>query len=105
MPEQKMHRLLNEQSLLCSQLRLLHPPVTTDPSSGGPAVRSVSTQCSLPPVPVAPPPGDPRASADLPPSPEGPGMDNPVMDSPTLGCSTTKPDKMDFVGFLQRVRC
>ena len=57
---------------------------------GATPVRSVSTQCSLPPASQqqgGPPPGT-----------------EPGLDSPTLGCTTAKPDKLDFVGFLQRVR-
>ena len=93
-----MQRLLSEQSLLCSQLRLLHPPGATLHVGGATLhvggatpVRSVSTQCSLLPAPQQQ--GGP---------PLGPGVL--AFDSPTLGCTTTKPDKLDFVGFLQRVR-
>ena len=87
-----MQRLLNEQTLLCSQLRLLPPPGITLPVGGATTpVRSVSTQCSLSPAPKQQ--GNPL------PSPGGPALD-----SPMLVCTTTKPDKLDFVGFLQRVR-
>lgn len=101
----KMHRLLNEQSLLCSQLRLLPPPVMATPVLEiAPPTRSISTQCRLRPFPMAQLHSDLHASTEalepeLPPSPECLATD-----SPTLGCSATKPDKMDFVGFLQRLK-
>ncbi|CAL8400566.1 unnamed protein product [Gadus morhua 'NCC'] len=90
--QMKMQRLLNEQTLLCSQLRLLPPPGITLPVGGATTpVRSVSTQCSLSPAPKQQ--GNPL------PSPGGPALDSPMLD-----CTTTKPDKLDFVGFLQRLK-
>lgn len=100
----KMHRLLNEQSLLCSQLRLLPPHVATPPAESATATRCVSTQCSLLPFSVAQPHGDLSASTDALEAESPPTPECLATDSPTLGCSTTKPDKLDFVGFLQRLK-
>ncbi|CAL8238138.1 unnamed protein product [Merluccius merluccius] len=96
----KMHRLLTEQSLLCSHLRLLPPPVAISPAESATPTQSISTQCSLPTFSVVQPHTSTDASeVELPPLPECLAID-----SPMLGSSATKPDKLDFVGFLQRVR-
>ncbi|XP_054863298.1 uncharacterized protein itprid1 [Amphiprion ocellaris] len=98
----KMHRLLDEQSLLCSQLRVFLPGRV--PSSFSPVPnRTVATQCCLPPwLPMQ----RSHASAwtarnmdfttQLP-----PGSEN-ICEG--QGGSPTKADKINIVGFLQRVR-
>lgn len=95
--DQKMHRLLDEQSLLCSQLRLLPP----EASSRGPAPsRTVATQCCLLPW---------YLSADLQSGPLPFNLDSstqslPGSESEGLSRSPSKADKLDIVSFLQRVR-
>ncbi|KAJ3611464.1 hypothetical protein NHX12_021479, partial [Muraenolepis orangiensis] len=81
----KMHTLLNEQSLLCSQLKLLPPHEATPPAVSQLRADLCASRDAL--------------EAESPPSPE-----SLATDSPTLGCSTTKPDKLDFIGFLQRLK-
>ncbi|KAA8579300.1 hypothetical protein FQN60_007090 [Etheostoma spectabile] len=101
----KMHRLLDEQSLLCSQLKVLQPE--TAPTSSGPAPhRTVATQCCLLP---GVPPGDVQSghvsawstwNADsLRQTPPGSKC---ICEG--LGCSPTKADKLDMMGFLQRLK-
>ncbi|XP_056155905.1 uncharacterized protein itprid1 [Lampris incognitus] len=86
----KIHRLLDEQSLLRSQLRLL--PSKADPSSHHiSSTKSVATQCCLLPwLPLSEPTRSPL-----------PGSEGGCQ---RLSSSPTKSDKTDFMGFLQRVR-
>ncbi|XP_029935734.1 mucin-12 [Myripristis murdjan] len=100
----KMHRLLDEQSLLCSQLRLCPPGAT--PVSSGPAHRTVATQCCLLPwLPLTDMPSGYLPSSgtwDLESSRHSLSGSEGVCEG--LGCSPTKTDKLDFVGFLQRLK-
>ncbi|XP_072306550.1 uncharacterized protein itprid1 [Eucyclogobius newberryi] len=94
-----MLRLLDEQSLLCSQLRLFspgpHSPLSgaLSPQSGPVPRRTVATQCSLPKKP--PYTGPSKA-------PGGPQL-QPAPPHPALGCAPAKTDKLHLVGFLHRV--
>ncbi|XP_071755499.2 uncharacterized protein itprid1 [Centroberyx gerrardi] len=98
----KMHRLLDEQSLLCSQLRLLPPGATPTSSTS----RTVATQCCLLPwLPLGDVPSDrlpSRGTWDLESSRHSLPGSEAVCEG--LGCSPTKADKLDFVGFLQRLK-
>ncbi|XP_074549764.1 uncharacterized protein itprid1 [Halichoeres trimaculatus] len=93
----KMHRLLDEQSFLCTQLRVSLPgKVQTSlcPTSN----RTVATQCSL--LPWMQSDQVPYWTVDsLRQSP--PGSDS-ITEG--LGCSHTKADKVDFLSFLQRLK-
>ncbi|XP_050922597.1 uncharacterized protein itprid1 isoform X6 [Lates calcarifer] len=101
----KMHRLLDEQSLLCSQLRVFLPGAVPTSSSPTPN-RTVATQCCLLPW---------SAPADM----QGDHVSSWSawnVDSPNqsphgsesicqgLGCSPTKADKLDIVGLLQKLK-
>ncbi|XP_029005258.1 uncharacterized protein itprid1 isoform X2 [Betta splendens] len=96
-----MHRLLDEQSLLCSQLQVFLPRASNPTSN-----RTVATQCSLMPwFAAGHMHGDHVSSWSawkedstrvIP-----PGLEN-ICEG--LGSSPTKADKMDIVGFLQRLR-
>lgn len=93
----KMQRLLDEQSLLCSQLRL-HPHNASSPSPA--PSRTVATQCCLLPW---------LSSSDMQNGPLPFNMDSsrhtlPESESEGLGCSPTKVDKLDVVDFLQRLK-
>ncbi|XP_078018988.1 uncharacterized protein itprid1 isoform X2 [Epinephelus lanceolatus] len=97
----KMHRLLDEQSLLCSQLRIFLP------ASSSPAPnRTVATQCCL--LPWIPPADQQSGQVS---SWSTWNVDS-LRQSPPgskctcegLGCSPTKADKLDMMSFLQRVR-
>lgn len=95
-----MHRLLDEQSLLCSQLRVFLPGMTPAPN------RTVATQCCL--LPWIPPADMQSGHVS---SWSTWNVDSPRQSPPGsesicegLGCSPTKADKLDIVGFLQRVR-
>lgn len=80
--DQKMHRLLDEQSLLCSQLSVLPgagPPSSSPPPPG----RTVATQCCMR---LGTPPA---AEETLRQSPPG---------------SKCLCEGLDMMGFLQRVR-
>uniref|UniRef100_UPI0037E6F927 protein ITPRID1 n=1 Tax=Semicossyphus pulcher TaxID=241346 RepID=UPI0037E6F927 len=101
----KMHRLLDEQSLLCTQLRVPLPgkvPTSLCPVPN----RTVSTQCSLlhrmPSVDVQ---GDHVSSWNTwnenSPRQSPPGSDS-ICEG--LNCSSTKVDKVDIVSFLQRLK-
>lgn len=106
-----MHRLLDEQSLLCSQLKVFLPGTVPTPSSKPMPNRTVATQCSLLPLLTA---ADIQSShiSDW----KGwktlkPGLDSNRQSLPGSesicdgqGSSPTKADKLDIVGFLQRVR-
>ncbi|KAM9337585.1 uncharacterized protein itprid1, partial [Symphorus nematophorus] len=96
----KMHRLLDEQSLLCSQLRVFLPG--SSPASN----RTVATQCCL--QPWIPPAGVPSSHVS---SWSTWNVDSPRQSPPGsesmcegLGCAPTKADKLDIVGFLQRLK-
>ncbi|XP_059183392.1 uncharacterized protein LOC131962408 [Centropristis striata] len=103
----KMHRLLDEQSTLCSQLRVFLPGATGTSSNQAPS-RTVAVQCCL--LPWSPP-------ADGPSAPSAPVSSwstwNPdsLREAPPgsecicegLDCSPSKADKLDMMGFLQRV--
>ncbi|CAJ1082455.1 uncharacterized protein itprid1 [Xyrichtys novacula] len=89
----KMHRLLDEQSLLCSQLRVSLPGKVS--TSLGPAPnRTVATQCSL--LPWMKSDYVSHWSADSP-RQSPPGSDS-ISEGPT------KADKVDLVSFLQRLK-
>ncbi|KAF3703431.1 Coiled-coil domain-containing protein 129 [Channa argus] len=97
----KMHRLLDEQSLLCSQLRVFLPGASSPTTN-----RTVATQCSLrsPFAPVGARSdgisswsscnvgSQRKTSNELESICEG------------LGSSSNKADKMDIVGFLQKLK-
>ncbi|KAI3355024.1 hypothetical protein L3Q82_017848, partial [Scortum barcoo] len=96
----KMHRLLDEQALLCSQLRVFLPGVSPAPN------RTVATQCCL--LPWIPPVD---RQSGLVSSWSTWNVDSPRHSPPGsesicegLGCSPTKTDRLDIVGFIQRVR-
>ncbi|XP_034718650.1 uncharacterized protein itprid1 [Etheostoma cragini] len=101
----KMHRLLDEQSLLCSQLRVLQPE-TAPTSSGHVPHRTVATQCRLLP---GLPPGDVQCGHV---SACSPWNADSLRQTPPgskcicegLGCSPTKAEKLDMMGFLQRLK-
>lgn len=100
-----MHRLLDEQSLLCSQLRVFLPgtlPTSLSPTHN----RTVATQCCL--LPWIPPAEMQSGHIS---SWSTWNVDSPRQSPPGsesicegLGCSPTQPGKLDIVGFLQRVR-
>ncbi|KAK9528055.1 hypothetical protein VZT92_014555 [Zoarces viviparus] len=100
----KMHRLLDEQSLLCSQLKFfLHG---SGPTSSSPAPnRTVATQCCL--LPWINPAKEQRGPAfswstwnvDSLSQPAGSKC---ICEGP--GCSPTKAEKLDMIGFLQRLK-
>lgn len=79
-----MHRLLDEQSLLCSQLKVSLPGTVSTSSRFSPN-RTEATQCCLLPGLGSSPPGSETMC-------EG------------QGSSPTKADELALVGFLQRVR-
>ncbi|CAI5686177.1 unnamed protein product [Oreochromis niloticus] len=107
----KMHRLLDEQSLLCSQLKVFLPGTVPTSSSNPMPNRTVATQCSLLPLLTA---ADIQSShiSDW----KGwktlkPGLDSNRQSVPGSesicdgqGGSPTKADKLDIVGFLQRLK-
>lgn len=107
----KMHRLLDEQSLLCSQIKVFLPGTVPTPSSKPMPNRTVATQCSLLPLLTA---ADIQSShiSDW----KGwktlkPGLDSNRQSLPGSesicdgqGGSPTKADKLDIVGFLQRLK-
>lgn len=91
-----MHRLLDEQSLLCSQLRVFLPGASSPAPN-----RTVATQCCLTPWMASPHTQGGHVSSWIDSSKKSP----PVLEgiSEGLGTSPTKADRMDIVGFLQRV--
>lgn len=91
----KMHRLLDEQSLLCSQLRLFSPEGLTQPA-GLVSGRTVATQSCLLPWPSE---GDPWDADD----PRQTHLQSASSDQ-AVGCSPAKADKLPIVGFLNRLR-
>ncbi|XP_068565718.1 serine-rich adhesin for platelets [Cebidichthys violaceus] len=101
----KMHRLLDEQSLLCSQLKFFRHG--SGPTSSSPAPnRTVATQCCL--LPWIHPAEEQRGPAfswstwnvdSLSQSPAGSKC---ICEGP--GCSPTKADKLDMMSFLQRLK-
>ncbi|XP_034561790.1 uncharacterized protein itprid1 [Notolabrus celidotus] len=93
----KMHRLLDEQSLLCTQLRVPLPgqmPTSLCPAPN----RTVATQCCLLPWMQ----NDQVSSWNV----DSPRQSPPGSDSISegLGCSPTKADKVDLLSFLQRLK-
>ncbi|XP_071341879.1 uncharacterized protein itprid1 [Trachinotus anak] len=101
----KMDRLLDEQSLLCSQLRVFLPGTVPTSSSPTPN-RTVATQCCLLPW-IAPA----DLQSDHVSSWSTWNVDSPRQSPPGsesickgMGCSPTKADKLDIKGFLQKVR-
>ncbi|XP_051266186.1 serine-rich adhesin for platelets isoform X2 [Dicentrarchus labrax] len=97
----KMHRLLDEQSLLCSQLRVFLPGAA--PTSLSPAPnRTVATQCSLLPWISLTEVQSGHITCNV----DSPRQSPPGSESicEGLGCSPAKADKLDIVGFLQRLK-
>ncbi|XP_076577530.1 uncharacterized protein LOC143314411 [Chaetodon auriga] len=101
-----MHGLLDEQSLLCSQLRVFLPgtlPTSLSPTHD----RTVASQCCLLPWIT---PAEMHLSAHMP-SWSTCNVDSPRQ-SPSgsenicegLGCSPTQTGKLEIVGFLQRLK-
>nr|XP_046148423.1 flocculation protein FLO11 isoform X3 [Oncorhynchus gorbuscha] len=103
----KMHRLLDEQSHLYTQLRLLPLIPTTTSTPGSASSRSMATQCCLLPwlplTDMSRPRPSSQATWDL-------ESRSALPDSSSMGqrlkhgSTGTKPDKLDIVGFIQRVR-
>ncbi|KAM8731659.1 uncharacterized protein AB9X84_025974 [Acanthopagrus schlegelii] len=94
----KMHRLLDEQSLLCSQLRVFLPGMVSEN-------KTVATQCCLVPWTTTADVQNGHASCitwnmdyarQSPPESESTFKD--------ISCSPTKADKLDIVGILQRLK-
>ncbi|XP_030612956.1 uncharacterized protein itprid1 [Archocentrus centrarchus] len=106
----KMHRLLDEQSLLCSQLKVFLPGTVSISSSPIPN-RTVATQCCLLPLLL---PTDIQSShvsdwkswKNLKPGLGSNRQSPPGSESicEGQGSSTTKADKLNIVGFLQRLK-
>ncbi|XP_038578434.1 uncharacterized protein PB18E9.04c isoform X2 [Micropterus salmoides] len=94
----KMHRLLDEQSLLCSQLRVFLPGTSPTPS------RTVATQCCL--LPWSPPADVQHGQASSWSTMNVHSQSQSLLGSESIcegmGCFPTKADKLDIVGFLQR---
>ncbi|XP_041670124.1 uncharacterized protein itprid1 isoform X2 [Cheilinus undulatus] len=98
----KMHRLLDEQSLLCTQLRVSLPGKV--PTSLYPAPnRTVATQCCLNPRMPSADVEDAHVSSWREDSPRQspPGSDH-ICDG--LACSPTKAGTVDLLSFLQRLK-
>ncbi|XP_031652274.1 flocculation protein FLO11 isoform X2 [Oncorhynchus kisutch] len=103
----KMHRLLDEQSHLYTQLRLLPLIPTTTSTPGSASSRSMATQCCLLPwlplTDMSRPRPSSQATWDL-------ESRSTLPDSSSMGQSLkhgstgTKPDKLDIVGFIQRLK-
>ncbi|XP_075938252.1 uncharacterized protein itprid1 isoform X3 [Anarhichas minor] len=101
----KMHRLLDEQSLLCSQLKFfLHG---SGPTSSSPAPnRTVATQCCL--LPWIHPAEEQHGPAfswstwNVDSLSQPPAGSKCICEGP--GCSPTKAEKLDMIGFLQRLK-
>ncbi|XP_029554507.1 uncharacterized protein itprid1 [Salmo trutta] len=100
----KMHRLLDEQSHLYTQLRLI-PTTTSTPGSA--SSRSMATQCCLLPwlplTDMSRPRPSSQATWDLESRsalPDSSSMDQRL----NHGSTGTKPDKLDIVGFIQRLK-
>lgn len=96
----KMHRLLDEQSLLCSQLRVFLPRTVPSSSSSTPK-KSVATQCCL--LPCCPSAN--MHSAQV--SPWSTWKESPagsVSICQGLGGHPTKTDKLDIVGLFHRLK-
>eukprot|EP00063_Salmo_salar_P038043 XP_014012878.1 PREDICTED: coiled-coil domain-containing protein 129-like isoform X2 [Salmo salar] len=101
----KMHRLLDEQSHLYTQLRLL--PLIPKTTPGSASSRSMATQCCLLPwlplTDMSRPHPSPQATWDL-------ESRSALPDSSSMGqrlnhgSTGTKPDKLDIVGFIQRLK-
>ncbi|XP_028289393.1 uncharacterized protein itprid1 isoform X2 [Parambassis ranga] len=99
----KMHRLLDEQSSLCSQLRVFLPGMVPNSLTTVPN-KTVATQCCL--LPWLPPPGVPgdhvatwsTQSMDSTGTPDSGNIYNDQSASPL------KTEKLDVVGFLQRLK-
>ncbi|KAG7216780.1 hypothetical protein INR49_021178 [Caranx melampygus] len=102
----RMDRLLDEQSLLCSQLGVFQPAAAPTSSSSTPN-RTVATQCCLLPC-VAPAPDvhSEHVSSWSTWNTDSARQSPPESESACngLGCSPTKTDKLDIVGFLQKMR-
>ncbi|CDQ70988.1 unnamed protein product [Oncorhynchus mykiss] len=103
----KMHRLLDEQSHLYTQLRLLPLIPTTTSTPGSASSRSMATQCCLLPwlplTDMSRPRPSSQATWDL-------ESRSALPDSSSMGqrlkhgSTGTKPDKLDIVGFIQRLK-
>ncbi|XP_041717837.2 protein ITPRID1 [Coregonus clupeaformis] len=103
----KMHRLLDEQSHLYTQLRLLPLTPTTTSTPGSASSRSMATQCCLLPwlplTDMSRPCPSSQATWELESRPT-------LTDSGSMGqrlkhgSTGTKPDKLDIVGFIQRLK-
>ncbi|XP_067107948.1 uncharacterized protein itprid1 [Osmerus mordax] len=101
----KMNRLLDEQSFLCSQLRLLPPGTTPTPSHT--STRNVATQCCMLPYSPLKDISEPHLQSsgstwDLDSRPPLPVSNS--IDEGLDGSSTSKSDKLDFVGLLQKLK-
>ncbi|XP_046880081.1 uncharacterized protein LOC124470301 isoform X2 [Hypomesus transpacificus] len=101
----KMNRLLDEQSFLCSQLRLLPPAATPTPSHT--STRNVATQCCMLPCSPLTDISEPHlqssgSTRDLDSRPPLPVLNS--TDEGLDGSSTSKSDKLDFVGLLQKLK-
>ncbi|XP_070784680.1 uncharacterized protein itprid1 [Enoplosus armatus] len=101
----KMHRLLDEQSLLCSQLRVFLPGTVPTSLSRAPN-RTVATQCCLlpwiPPAHIQSGQVSSWSKVNVDPARQSPPGSESTCEG--LGCSPTKTDKLDIVGFLQRLK-
>uniref|UniRef100_A0A4W5M0L1 ITPR interacting domain containing 1 n=1 Tax=Hucho hucho TaxID=62062 RepID=A0A4W5M0L1_9TELE len=103
----KMHRLLDEQSHLYTQLRLLPLTPTTTSTPGSASSRSMATQCCLLPwlplTDISRPCPSSQATWEL-------ESRSALPDSGSMGqrlkhgSTGTKPDKLDIVGFIQRLK-
>ncbi|XP_023855304.1 protein ITPRID1 [Salvelinus sp. IW2-2015] len=103
----KMHRLLDEQSHLYTQLRLLPLIPKTTSTPGSTSSRSMATQCCLLPwlplTDMSRPRPSSQATWDL-------ESRSTLPDSSSMsqrlkhGSTGTKPDKLDIVGFIQRLK-
>ncbi|KAM6971601.1 uncharacterized protein itprid1 [Tautogolabrus adspersus] len=93
----KMHRLLDEQSLLCTQLRVSLPGKVSGslcPASN----RTVATQCCLMPTM----PSMDVCSWNVDSHRQSPPGYESI--SERMGCSPTKADKVDILSFLQKLK-
>ncbi|XP_029979753.1 flocculation protein FLO11-like [Sphaeramia orbicularis] len=101
----KMQKLLDEQSLLCSQLRVV-PPSPVHRSSSPAHCRTVATQCCLLPWPLLADTQRSHISAwgtwDVGSAPHLPHQTAGFC--PGLGSPPAKADKIDLVGFLHRLK-
>ncbi|XP_060920362.1 protein ITPRID1 isoform X2 [Labrus mixtus] len=93
----KMHRLLDEQSLLCTQLRV-SVPGKVSPSPCPASNRTVATQCCL--MPWMPSMDVSSWSVDS--HRQSPPGSESIREG--LSCSPTKADKVDILSFLQKLK-